>query len=226
MLKVVVFDCGYGGEFFADKLAEELPVVEIIRVIDWRHAPEIQSNPRKARGYTEKALRPYIGAVDLIIFANHLLTITSLKYFRRKYKSQKFLGFKLKTPDSSSRRDTFILTTKAVTHTINYQSYRLHLKRRHKTLALDAWPAKIDDGELDPVEVKSTLKTAALKSGFTPGEIVLGCAHFSDIKSDIKNTFGCTTRIYDSYSDVIRQTYKLLNIHGGASRRYSRKSYK
>ena len=34
MLKIVVFDGGYGGEFFADKLKEELPVVEIIRVID------------------------------------------------------------------------------------------------------------------------------------------------------------------------------------------------
>ena len=69
MLKVVVFDNGYGGEFFADLLKEELPVIEIIRVIDWRHAKEIQESPRKARQLAKDALRPYIGRVDLIIFA-------------------------------------------------------------------------------------------------------------------------------------------------------------
>ena len=38
MLKVVVFDSGFGGELFADYFEEEMPVVEIVRVIDWRNA--------------------------------------------------------------------------------------------------------------------------------------------------------------------------------------------
>ena len=41
MLKVVVFDSGYGGELFADYLEEELPLVDIVRVIDWRNADKM-----------------------------------------------------------------------------------------------------------------------------------------------------------------------------------------
>ena len=82
MLKIVVFDGGYGGEIFADYLQENLPIVETIRVIDWRNAEKILLKAKDARRVADAALRPYIGKVDLIIFANYLITITSLKYFR------------------------------------------------------------------------------------------------------------------------------------------------
>ena len=58
MLKVVVFDGGYGGEFFADRLQDELPVIEIIRVIDWRNADKILKKPKAARKIAKNALRP------------------------------------------------------------------------------------------------------------------------------------------------------------------------
>ena len=45
MIKIVIFDSGYGGELLADYLESELPVVNIVRVIDWHHAEEIQSSP-------------------------------------------------------------------------------------------------------------------------------------------------------------------------------------
>ena len=38
MLKIVVLDSGFGGELFADKLNDQLSIVEVIRVIDWRNA--------------------------------------------------------------------------------------------------------------------------------------------------------------------------------------------
>ncbi|MDO4987080.1 MAG: hypothetical protein Q4E46_02065, partial [Candidatus Saccharibacteria bacterium] len=95
MLKIVIFDSGYGGENFADRLESELPTTEIIRVIDWRSADIILANSKRARILAEKALRPFIGKVDLIIVANYLVSATSLKYFRRKYKDQKFIGFTL-----------------------------------------------------------------------------------------------------------------------------------
>ena len=91
MLKVVVFDSGYGGELFADYLSEEIGTIEVIRVIDWRNAEDLQKSARLARKITENTLRPYLGQVDLIVFANYLLSVTSLKYFRRKYKKQKYI---------------------------------------------------------------------------------------------------------------------------------------
>ncbi len=48
MLRIVVFfDSGWGGELVARYLEQELEIVEVIRVIDWGHAP--YSEKRKWR---------------------------------------------------------------------------------------------------------------------------------------------------------------------------------
>lgn len=219
MLKIVVFDSGYGGEMFADRLARELPVVEIIRVIDWRHANQIQSSPTEARKIARAALRPYIGRVDLIILANHLLTVTSLKYFRRKYKQQKFIGLNLKVPNSPQERDTLVLTTRPVKKTVNYYNFLFHSKRKIRTVTLDSWPSKIDDGVLEPAEVNSTLSLFVSKINFQPKEVVLACAHFNDLKPALRSTFGHNLKIYDSFDDTIRQACKTLHIRGGTGKK-------
>ena len=219
MLKVVIFDSGYGGEFFADKLKEEIPIIEIIRVIDWRNADHYLKNPRLARKCAEEALRPYFGRVDLIVLANHLLTITSLKYFRRRYKNQKFLGFKLKEPDSFIKRDVLILATKAITKTINYHNFCLRINRKIKTLALDSWPAKIDDGELTEDEIRVTILKLLLKDNFRPEEVILACSQFEDIKSELRATLGQSIKIYDSHDDTLRNICKILKIRGGLGKK-------
>ncbi len=221
MLKVVVFDSGYGGELFADKLEEELPVVEVIRVIDWRNAEKILTSSKAARKIAKKNLQPYIGQVDLIIFANHLLSLTSLKYFQRKYKNQRFLGFELKKPGTFIKHDILILTTKAVTRTINYHNFIIQLKRRTKTLILDSWPAKIDDGELTEDEIKETLEKYLCDEKIFPREIILACSQFSDIKSELKTYFGRSVRIFDSFDDAFRKICQLLKIRGGTGKKPS-----
>ena len=219
MLKVVVFDSGYGGELFADQLEKELPVVEVIRVIDWRHADEIQSNPKTARKAAKAALRPYIGKVDLIIFANLLLTLTSLKHFRRQYKNQKFLGLNLPHLDPSIKQDLLILATKPITKTISYYNFIFHLKQKNCTLALDSWPAKIDDGELTQTEISHTLHEFLRHRDYRPQGVILACSHFSDIKIELRASFGHNLRIYDSFSGVISQVCKTLKIRGGTGKK-------
>ena len=220
MLKIVVFDSGFGGELFADYLEEELPIVEVIRVIDWRNAEKIQTSPKEARRLAKIALRPYIGKVDLIVFANHLLTITSLKHFQRKYKNQLFLGLKLKYPEKPPRGTIFILTTKAVSKTINYHNYLFHIKYKTKTIILDTWPAKIDDGELTEDEIAVTL-CRATKDDYCPKEVVLACAQFQDIKTELRKVYGHNLKIYDSFKDSLREICKTLKIRGITGRKIS-----
>ncbi|MBQ3464808.1 hypothetical protein IJH15_01125 [Candidatus Saccharibacteria bacterium] len=219
MLKIVVFDSGYGGELFADCLNEELPIVDVVRVIDWRNTDQLVASPKSARKTAEAALRPYIGRVDLIIFANHLLSLTSLKYFQRKYKKQKFLGFNLEEPSTFIKYDTLILTTKAVAKTVNFHNFLFRLKRRTKVLTLDDWIVKIDDGELGFDEIRETILRSFVGTDFSPKEIILGCSQFSDIKNELHKALGGNTRIYDSIPDAIRRTLKTLRIRGGAAKR-------
>ncbi|MBR3157346.1 hypothetical protein IKF20_02915 [Candidatus Saccharibacteria bacterium] len=217
MLKIVVFDSGYGGEFFADKLAEELPIVEIIRVIDWRHADQILKSPKAARKLALDALRPYIGKVDLIIFANYLLTLTSLGYFRHKFKSQSFVGMAFDRPRHLKKREEIpVLTTKAVAKTLRYQGFIFKLHFKTKTITLDSWPAKIDDGELNFEEIRLAL--APLFRNGRPHSIVLACSQFYDVKSELKKLFGPKLIIYDNFADTINNVNRSLKIRGGVKK--------
>ena len=221
MLKIAVFDSGYGGEIFADRLEQELPVVEVIRVIDWRHAEDIQSSPRCARKCAELALRSYIGKVDLIIFANHLLSVTSLKYFKRKYKNQHFLGLELELPCSFTQKDILILATKALTRTLAYRQFLSQLRPSHvKTLVPESWPLKIDDGELKPAEVLEVFQRTVLKNNFHPTEIVIACSQFNDITPTIQQILGRSVKFCDGTREVFSDIYKILRIRGRGKKRY------
>lgn len=209
MLKIVVYDSGFGGELFADKLKEELAVVEIIRVIDWRNAEAILSGKRTARKVAEAGLRPYIGKVDLIVFANHLLSLSSLKYFRKKYKNQAFIGFDLIHPATFMNRQTLILTTKALARSVKFRRFTACLKRDVKVVSLDSWPAKIDDGELTLTDIK----ILRLRLGsFHPEEIILACSQFNDIKAELRQVFGPNVKIYDSFTEAFYSICKTLKI--------------
>lgn len=215
MKKIVVFDCTYGGELFADQLEQEYPIVEVIRVIDWRNSETIQSNPRLARKLARDALAPYIGKVDLIVIANLLLSITSLKYFKRKYKNQKFIGFNLKEPDTFVKREIIILTTKAVAHTISYRNYLFRIKRKAKTLILDSWTDRIDDGVFTESDLRASLDSYNISPSGRSTELILANSIFNDIIPLIKDCYGRNLKIHDSFNDTIREACKTLGIRGG-----------
>ena len=213
MLKIVIFDSGYGGEDFADQLESELPTTEIIRVIDWRSADGILANSRRARVLAEKALRPFIGKVDLIIVANYLVSATSLKYFRRKYKNQKFIGFTLRPRRIVPGRPTLILTTRAITKSFTY--FNFACRTNYRTICLDHWPALIDDGTFTIKNFEADLKPAVDKmKKFIPKQIFLACGQFTELKPELRKFFGHNVRIIDSFDDTMRETYKALNIRG------------
>lgn len=213
MLKIVIFDSGYGGENFADQLESELPTTEIIRVIDWRSAEEILKSPKRARVLAESALSPFIGKVDLIIIANYLISATSLKYYCRKYKNQKFIGFTLNPKRIVPGKPTLILTTKAITKKFTYFNFIPHNNTR--TVCLDNWPALIDDGELTEEKFKTNLEFAVNKiKKFIPKQIFLACSQFTELTPEFRKFFGHNIRIVDSFEDTIEETFKILNIRG------------
>ena len=75
MLKIVVFDGGWGGELVADYLAEELQTIEIERVIDWKHAPYDNKTISEIESLSEDCLRPYVGKVDLIVLGGYATSL-------------------------------------------------------------------------------------------------------------------------------------------------------
>ncbi len=215
MLKIAILDCGYGGEFLADRFEEEVGVVEVIRVIDWRHSEQYLTKPKTARALANAALRPYVGTVDLIVIANHLLSATSLNYFKRKYPEQKFVGLRLKQPECFTRKQILVLATKALTKTMTYHGFLFALKNhRVKTMQIDAWPERIDEGELGSAEIEQSISQFMTKKRIMPEEVILANAQLEDIKPELRRIFGRKVKIHSSFDDAIREACKLLRIRG------------
>lgn len=212
MLKIVVFDSGYGGELLADYLEAELPVMEVIRIIDWKNANMYQKNVKRMRQYTDRAIRPYIGKVNLIIFANYYLATTSLKYFQRKYKNQQFIGLELHHP-CNFRYQTHILTTKSLAKTLSYKFF-VH-KIKGKTVILDDWPILIDDGELGHAKIRRDLSSVRKCKA---SQIILACSQFVELEDEFRRVLGHNLKIINNFDEVLRSTYRVLRIRGGASK--------
>lgn len=218
MLKIVIFDSGYGGEDFADRLESELPTTEIIRVINRNDINATLKSSKNARALAEKALLPFIGKVDLIIFANYLVSSTSLRYFRRKYKNQKFIGFTLRPRRIVPGRPTLILTTKAITKNFTYFNFA----RRHnaKTICLDHWSTLIDSDNFTIKKFETDLKPEVDKiKKFTPKQIFLACGEFNGFKPEFQQFFGHNARIIDSFDDTMDETFRALNLRGRSGRK-------
>lgn len=219
MLKIVVYDSGYGGEIFADQLEKELPTVEVIRVIDWRNAEQLLMDPRKGKKLAALSLRPYIGRVDLIVFTNYLLSATSQNYFSKKFRNQKFAFIRPNWDKSQKRKKCLILTTKAFAKTTEHLANKIYLWKKSKTLALDSWPSKIDDGELRLDEIKENLTLLTLQSNWYPEEVIITCSQFSDIRRELKSVLGYKTKILDGNDALIRDICKSLHIRGALRKR-------
>lgn len=91
MLKIVVFDGGWGGEVVANYLEEELSVVEVVRVIDWKNAPYDEKSVEEIAEYAEENLQGYFGKVDLIVLGGYAVGLAK-KILRERHPEQEFIS--------------------------------------------------------------------------------------------------------------------------------------
>ncbi len=206
--KVVVFDGGFGGEIFADYVEREIAVIDVIRVIAWRDLMPLTKNPKDARQIAEQALSPYIGRVDIIVFANHLLSTLDLKYFKQKYPRQQFLGFSF--PTTTSKR-ALVLATKALHGSFAYFNLIHKLPAKTQTADLDEWVPLVDDAELTNEQIQHDLVRF---KRFKPETILLAHTNFVDIKKDLSKIFGPHVKIEDGFSDTFRNLCSMLGFRG------------
>lgn len=88
-----------------------------------------------------------------------------------------------------------------------------------KTLVLDSWPIRIDDGDLTLTEIKEKMQREVLNYDFHPKGIIIACSQFNDIVPELKNVFGKSVKIYNGYRDVFSNVYKLLHLKGYAGKK-------
>ena len=91
MLKVVVFDGGWGGKNVANYLAEELGTVEVEYITNNVSRPYELMEIEEICALTEEGIKPYIGKVDLIVLGGYMSSI-ALDMLQDRYPNQRFVG--------------------------------------------------------------------------------------------------------------------------------------
>lgn len=209
MLKVVIFDSGWGGDLAADCLEQNLAVVEIIRVIDWRHAPYTSKSRHEICQLAEEALQEYCGKVDVIVLTN-FVAHCALKYLQRRYPEQKFICITLPSQrlDRQVYHKVMVLTTTKVRRSLSYQKWRRGLK--NKTVVepcCDHWETLIDDGELTEQQLWSDLEPYRTAHVDT---VILGSAHLWDLAEQIEQALGWQATVLDPRPMFVAQVCKVL----------------
>lgn len=152
MLKLLVFDDGWGGELVANFLMGELEIVEIIRVIDWAEAPYSHKTKAEICEITAKRLSTYVGTVDAIILAGYTVSL-ALPNLRRKFPRQVFIGMSINYDKilrtRNSLENVVVLAEQIVARSALQDELRLNLP--YSTIILpdcEGWQEKIDNGAM------------------------------------------------------------------------------
>ncbi len=217
MLKVVIFDSGWGGEMFADYVEEQIKVIDVIRVIDWRNAPYNKHTKEEIIRLSEAALYPYIGNVNVIVLASNEVTAVALDYLKKKYPEQKFVGFNWDELRKWSTRRILVLTTGLVKQSNDYLKAKKNwVKAKIKECLCEDWAQLIDDGELTNEKIEADIGN---NKAYDPDVIMLGCTQFADIKNTLSKIFGWRTTIIDNYRPTLQELCHALGFLGGDGER-------
>lgn len=213
MLKVVVFDSGWGGDIVAQDLEDNLAVVEVIRVIDWKNAPYADKSRRKICRLTESALRPYIGEVDVIVIAS-FEAMCAAKFLKARFPYQKFVTMRWPREWLSGRRQhtIMVLTGEKVKHSWDYYLWKRQFKSK-KIIepACEHWTPLIDEGTFTPQFLQREL---AFYKNAKIDTIVLGNTHFWDLQSQIENALGWQATVVEPRQYLIDRVGAALNLEG------------
>ena len=161
MLKVVVFDGGWGGQNVANYLAEELGVIEIEFVIDNNPYPYELLSLEEICTLAEKSLKPYLGKVDLIVLGGYMSSL-ALDTLRDRHPSQRFVGmgidYRLIYKTRRRPQTITIMGDKPLVRLPIWAELRNRLPEV-SLIAPDCsgWESLIDMGEMSPEIIKSEL---------------------------------------------------------------------
>ncbi len=161
MLKVLVYDSGWGGELVADYLENELKVIEVTRLIDWKNLPYSAKAPQEIKHLLCERLQVYIGKMDLIVLGGFVVSEYT-EYLRRQFPNQAFVGLSIDLRQITNSRcqpsDIAVFIGSQNTNSSFVQKLQQQLpKVQLSIISSNGWEKLIDDGELDKLYIQRQL---------------------------------------------------------------------
>jgi len=240
MLKVVVFDSGYGGDIVADYLSHELGIVEVVRVTEANLSLEDGSLLEICR-FSKACLRTYVGKVDLIVLGGYVVSL-ALEFLKREYPQQKLVSVGInyyRILNSRAFPDQIaIMADKVLFESLVRKEVCQELP--YSTIIFpdcSGWDYLINEGQMSaeilrldlgpyfllrsgrkntsppPPNYQPTTSPARAKL-FRPDVILLLNTHFWSIRSELEELFGYRVRVLDFRQKLLHDTCRALELRG------------
>lgn len=218
MLKIAVFDSGWGGELCADFLEEELPVAQIIRLIDWRNFPYTGKSENEIISLTERAISRCINKVDIIVLASNISTLCALDYLKDKYPNQKFIGVPsiLERAYIRNHEKSLVLSTTAIfCHPYYRKSTNSRRQNNNYTLvSCDNWLKPIENGDFNKKLIIDKIQSI---DNFSI--VMLECTHLIELRWLFEKIYDWRIRVFDARNLILDEVCLALKIKGGMGKR-------
>ncbi len=239
MLKVVVFDSGYGGDVVADYLSHELGIIEVVRVTEANLSLENGSLSEICH-FSKACLHSYAGKVDLIVLGGYVVSL-ALEFLKIEYPQQKFVSVGInyyRILNSRAFPDQIaIMADKALFEALVRKEVCQELP--YSTIILpdcSGWDRLIDEGQMSTEILRADLEPHFLLRSnrrnllpssprelarppdettlLKPDVVLLLNTHFWSIKSEFEELFGFRVRVLDFRQKLLHDTCRALNLLG------------
>lgn len=224
MLKVVVLDSGWGGEAVANYIEDELAILDVIRVIDWRNAPYAGKTRMEILQCIEAVLRPYWGRVQAVVLAGFMPSLV-VEALRRRHPETKFVDFNLSKLRITGVpvKKVMILADSRLKETAEYKELRWRVWLYTTEIMepnCDKWRKMIDEGEMTSEYLRRELEPYL--KGERVDVLIAANTHFWDIKRELVEILRWQVRVVDYRQGALRELCKALRLRGIDGRRVNR----
>jgi glutamate racemase len=200
-MKLGVFDSGLGGLLIAKAIRTAMPDIDMLYAGDTLHLPYGNRSPEAIYTYTRQAME-YLFYNDcaLIVVACNTASAGALRRLQQEYlpqspyKDRRILGVVVPTLECAAEQGRRNLGLLATNHTVRTNIYGEELSKIDPAIHLTQInaPLLVPMIENDGVQWIVPVLEHYLKPLKTNGvdSVILGCTHYSLIKSQIQNFMG------------------------------------
>ena len=211
-----VFDSGVGGLSVLGEIRKLLPEADLVYVADRARAPY---GPRSLSEVREISLDIAGWLVDrdatTLVVACNTASAAGLESIRREFSKIPVVGMEPAVKPAASNSNTGIIGVFATAATFHGELFESVVSRhaarvRVLPVACPEWVEFVESGEVDSEAIEQSV-VAAVRPVVDAGAdtLVLGCTHFSFLKTMIRKSAGPGVTVIDPAPAVAGQTARI-----------------